>query len=247
MPIPVGVALPTPRPFGAFSAIAGDETMQLPKVITFDCYDTLVEFPIDDVARAILGSRAEGIDLDSLLADFEKLRYETTTHAPYQPYREVLRGTLRQIMEQYGIPYREEDGDKLLAAVRTWGPYPDVPPALERLRQHCQLAIITNSDDDIMAENVRRIGVPIDFVITAEQAGAYKPSLETFAYALAQIGCAPEEILHVAQGFEYDIVPAHALGWNRVWINRYGKTGDPAYGPYHELPNLSGLPDLLGI
>jgi 2-haloacid dehalogenase len=221
--------------------------MQLPKVITFDCYDTLVEFPIDQATREILGTRAEGVDVDRLLADFEKLRFETTTNGPYQPYRDVLRGTLRQSTQEYGLPYRDEDGAALLAAVRTWGPFPDVPPALERLRQHCQLAIITNSDDDIMAENVRRIGVPIDYVITAEQAGAYKPSLATFAYAMQRLGREKEEILHVAQGFEYDIVPAHALGWNRVWINRYGKTGDPAYGPYHELPDLSGLPDLLGI
>jgi 2-haloacid dehalogenase len=221
--------------------------VKLPRVITFDCYDTLVEFPIDDVTREILGKRADGVDLDLLLSDFEKLRFETTTHGPYRPYREVLQGTLRQIMEAYGLPYREGDGKALIAAVRSWGPFPEVPPVLERLRQHCQLAIITNSDDDIMAENVRRIGVPIDYVITAQQAGAYKPSLATFSYALKQVGCAPAEILHVAQGFEYDIVPAHALGWNRVWINRYGKTGDPAYGPYQELPDLSTLPEALGI
>jgi len=98
-----------------------------------------------------------------------------------------------------------------------------------------------------MAENVRHIGVPIDYVITAEQAGAYKPSLATFAFALTASGCEKDNILHVAQGFEYDIVSAHALRWNRVWINRYGKDGDLAYGPYHELPDLSGLPDLLGI
>jgi 2-haloacid dehalogenase len=220
----------------------------LPKVITFDCYDTLVEFPIDEVTREILGARADGVDLDRLLADFEALRYETTTNGPYRPYHEVLKGTLREVLERHGITCRAEDGEELIAAVRTWGPYPDVPPALERLRAAgIRLAIITNSDDDIMAENVRRIGVPIDFVITAQQAGAYKPSLETFAYALRVLGCEPVEILHVAQGFEYDIVPAHALGWKRVWINRYGKTGDPAYGPYGELPDLSGLPDLLGL
>ena len=54
------------------------------------------------------------------------------------------------------------------------------------------------------------------------------------------------DILHVAQGFEYDIVPAHAVGWDRVWINRYGRAGDQAYGPYVELPDLSQLPTLIG-
>ena len=89
--------------------------------------------------------------------------------------------------------------------------------------------------------------MPFDHVITAEQARAYKPSPVIFDHALEILGCAKEDVLHVAQGFEYDIVPTHHLGWNRVWINRDGKIGDPAYGPYHELPDLSGLPELLGL
>ena len=109
------------------------------------------------------------------------------------------------------------------------------------------LAIISNTDDAIVAGNVARIGVAFDHVITAEQVGAYKPSPVIFAYALRVLGCGPHEVLHVAQGFEYDVVAAHDLGWNRVWINRYGKTGDPTFGPYVELPDLGGLPGLLGL
>jgi len=221
--------------------------VKIPTWITFDCYDTLVEFPMDRVTREILGARAAAVDIDAFLATFEALRFQTTTYDPYQLYRDVLRQTLAQIMKQFGLPYQDADGDALLAAVPTWGPFPDVPPALERLRQQCKLAIITNSDDDLMARNVANIGVPFDRVITAEQAGAYKPSPVIFDYALRALGCESGDILHVAQGFEYDIVPAHALGWSRVWINRYGKNGDPAYGPYHELPDLSGLPALLGM
>lgn len=221
--------------------------MDTPKVITFDCYDTLVEFPIERVTLEILGPRAAGIDVEAFLAVFEELRYRTTTFEPYRPYRDVLRDTLTQAMADYGLPYRNEDGEALLAAVPTWGPYPEVPATLERLRQRCKLAIITNSDDAIVVRNVANIGVPIDYVITAEQAGAYKPAPAIFAHALRVLGCEPEELLHAAQGFEYDIVPAHALGWARVWINRYGKLGDPAYGPYHELPDLSGPPGLLGM
>jgi 2-haloacid dehalogenase len=221
--------------------------VKLPTWITFDCYDTLVEFPIDRVTREILGARAENVDIDELLAAFEALRYRTTTSGPYRLYRDVLRETLAETVREYGLPYQDSDGDALLAAVPTWGPYPDVPPALEQLRRRCKLAIITNSDDDIMTSNVANIGVPIDRVITAEQAGAYKPSPVIFDYALRTLGCEPDDILHVAQGFEYDIVPAHALGWRRVWINRYGKSGDQAYGPYDELLDLTGLPGLLGM
>jgi 2-haloacid dehalogenase len=219
---------------------------QLPGFITFDCYDTLVEFPIDEVTRDILGDRLAGVPEADFFRDYDGIRFQAIL-GPYRPYHDVLRQTLEDAMRRYGLAYHDEDGNDLLAAVPTWGPFPDVPPALERLRPHCKLAIITNSDDDIIAENVRRIGVQFDHVITAEQARAYKPSPVIFDYALRTLGCDAGELLHVAQGFYYDIVPGHKLGWNRVWINRYGKTGDPAYGPYKELPDLSGLPDLLGL
>src|SRR5215211_8754493 len=111
--------------------------VKLPTWITFDCYDTLVEFAIDRVTREILGARAEAVNIDEFLAAFEALRYRTTTFGPYRPYREVLRETLAQSMLEYGFPYQDADSDALLAAVPRWGPFPDVPPALERLRQHC--------------------------------------------------------------------------------------------------------------
>jgi 2-haloacid dehalogenase len=220
--------------------------MKAPVYVTFDCYDTLVEFPIDETTRQILGERLDGVDQDAFFQAFETIRFQAILGA-YRPYHEVLRQSLAEAMSQFGIAYRDEDGAALVAAVSTWGPFPDVPPALETLRQCCKLAIISNSDDDIIAGNVRRIGVPIDHVITAQQARAYKPSPVIFDYALRTLGCDARDIVHVAQGFDYDIMPAHDLGWTRVWINRYGKTGDPAYGPYHELPDLSGVPALLGL
>lgn len=220
--------------------------MPLPSWVTFDCYDTLVEFPLDQVTRQILGPRADQIALTDFFQVFEDLRYQTTL-GPYQPYHELLRKTLTEVMQRFGLSYRDEDGAALVAAVPTFGPFPEVPAVLDRLRRHCQLAIISNTDDDIIAGNLRRIAVPFDQIITAEQARAYKPSSVIFDHALQVLGCQAGDILHVAQGFEYDIVPAHRLGWTRVWINRYGKVGDPAYGPYRELPDLSGLPALLGL
>ena len=98
-----------------------------------------------------------------------------------------------------------------------------------------------------MADNVAAIGVEFDHVITAQQARAYKPSKEAFAYALRVIGLPPSEIVHVAQGFDYDIIPTHGLGMRRIWVNRFARRGNEAYMPYEEIHDLSPLPDLLGI
>jgi 2-haloacid dehalogenase len=57
----------------------------------------------------------------------------------------------------------------------------------------------------------------------------------------------PSRVAHVAQGWEYDLIPTRDLGLRRrVWINRYGRAGSSLYQPYDELPDLSGGPALLG-
>lgn len=220
--------------------------MQLPKYITFDCYGTLVDFAINEVTVRTLGPRAHQIDLEHFWQEFEEIRYQEIL-GEYRPYREVLCRSLEKAMKQFGLDYQEEDGEAIVAAVPTFGPFPEVPGVLERLRHHCKIVIISNTEDDLIAGNLRLIGVPFDHVITAEQARAYKPSPLIFEYTLRTLGCTASDILHVAQGFHYDIVPAHKMGWARVWINRRSQQGDEAFGPYHELPDLSGLPELIGV
>lgn len=220
--------------------------MPLPTYLTFDCYGTLVDFALDPVTVAILGPRAAALDVAAFLHTFEDLRYQEVLGV-YHPYREVLCRSFAAALRQYGPAYHDADGEALVAAVPTFGPFAEVPAVLARLRRHCKLAIISNTDDELIARNVERIGVPFDRVITAQQARAYKPSPAIFQYALRELGCEAGEILHVAQGFTYDIIPAHDLGWARVWINRSHQPGDAAYGPYRELPDLSGLPALLGL
>jgi 2-haloacid dehalogenase len=221
--------------------------MFTPEWITFDCYDTLIDFAIDATTLGILGLRADGIDADAFLATFAAFRVEEEARPEYWPYRVVLSNSLERAMEPYGLAYRDDDGAALVAAVPTFGPHVDVPPALERLRQRCKLAIISNSDDDLIAGNVQRIGVPFDRIITSQQARAYQPSLAIFRCALNDMHCPPERAMHVAQDFWGDMAPAAEIGFGqRVWINRFDKTGDPAYAPDHELSSLSNLPALIG-
>lgn len=220
--------------------------MSRPKYLTFDCYGTLVNFDLTNVTLRLLGPRRDSLDLPRFFDQFRRIRYEEVL-GEYRPYREVLARSLERVMADFGLEYRPEYGAELAREVPTFGPFPEVPGVLERLRRHFKLVIISNTDDYLIVHNVKNIGVPFDHVISAQQARCYKPNPPIFHYTLQVLGCAREDILHVAQGFEYDIVPTHELGWDRVWINRYGRAGDPAVGPWKELPNLSGLPALLGV
>lgn len=220
--------------------------MNTPKFLTFDANGTLIDFNLTPAILEAVGDRVDQIDVDEFLQVCARDRYEEVL-GEYRPYREILRASLKRSMERYGLEYCDEHGDLLVAAVPTFGPFPDVPPVLERLRRHCKLVIISNTEDDLIAHNLDKLGVPIDHVITAEQARGYKPSLDVFRFTFEKIGADPSEVVHIAQGFEYDIIPAYHLGLRKIWINRRGIEGDPAYGPYDEIPDLRGVPALLGI
>jgi 2-haloacid dehalogenase len=62
--------------------------------------------------------------------------------------------------------------------------------------------------------------VDFNYVITAEQARAYKPSLKIFELALSRFGVPPHRILHVGQSVYHDVVPAQSLGLATVLVNR---------------------------
>jgi FMN phosphatase YigB (HAD superfamily) len=98
--------------------------------------------------------------------------------------------------------------------------------------------------------------VTFDAVVTAEDAGAYKPAPNHFQLALerlAEMGVAKDRVLHVAQSLYHDHVPAKRLGLRTMWVNRRGDRGQgggatpaaPApVTPDGEVPTLAALVDL---
>jgi len=101
-----------------------------------------------------------------------------------------------------------------------WEPWPDTVAALRQLHSRFRLAIVSNVDDDLFAATRPKLEVDFDQVITAEQAGAYKPSLKMFELALRRVSVPAHRVLHVGQSIYHDVVPAQSLGLATVWVNR---------------------------
>ena len=218
------------------------------KIVTFDCYRTLLNFDTKTATHEIVKDRlAEiGVDAEQFHHDAYVMRFQGVLDE-YRPYREILVRTLRNVMTLHGLEYRDEDGAALIEAVKRFRAFREVPEALRRLKTAYDIAIISNSEDDLISYAVDAIGVEFDHVITAEQAGAYKPAPEAFEYMMKAVGRGPRDIIHAAQGWEYDIMPTKRYpGMRRVWVNRYGFPGSSAFQPYEEIRDLSELPPLLG-
>lgn len=218
------------------------------EIVTFDAYGTLVDFKLSGPTQELLQDRIDevGVDAREFLDNFRVMRYQAVLEA-YRPYDEVLRSSLEKAMRLHGLRYTKADGDAIVDIVPTFGPFPEVPEALRRLKERYEICIISNTMDDYIKKNIELIGVDFDHVITAEQAGAYKPDRQAFEFAYTKMDIAPAQVIHCAQGWEYDIIPTYDLGIKRrVWINRQSNRGSEAYQPYDEMSEMSGLPELLG-
>ena len=116
--------------------------------------------------------------------------------------------------------------------------------ALAALGGRFRLGVITNCDDDLFAGSNARLGAPFTWVVTAQQVGAYKPSLRGFHEAIGRIGLPRERILHVAQSLFHDHVPAAELGIASVWIDRrHDRAGAGATPPASAAPAAT-YPDM---
>jgi 2-haloacid dehalogenase len=220
------------------------------KFITFDCYDTLVAYTAGKhaaIREMVAEKGGDAATAEAVIAAAEAAEGKMQTAPDFKVLNVVLRESLAAALTGQGLPYAPDDGERLVQAVKDARPFDDVAPALERLRTKYKTAILSNSKRAVMLHNRAALGVPFDQVVLAEEVGAYKPDHRMFAALLERCGCAKDEIVHVAQGFYHDIMPGHALGIRRVWINRNRKPGDVAYGPYEELPDLSGVSELLGV
>jgi 2-haloacid dehalogenase len=208
---------------------------------TFDCYGTLIDWN-----AGIRGEleRLFGVDVaPALLERYHELEPQVQAEE-YRGYSEVLTLTLERVAADAGLNVPEGESRALAESLPDWPPFPEVPAALGELRRRgWQLAILSNSDRDLIAASQRRLGVPFEVAVVAEDVGSYKPAHGHWERFFEVTAADRETHVHVAQSHFHDIVPASELGLTSVWINRLGEEGEPP--PTRELPDLQSLPDTL--
>jgi 2-haloacid dehalogenase len=208
---------------------------------TFDCYGTIVDWNA--------GIRGEleklfGVEhADRLLARYHELEPEIQAENPGHSYREVLTLALERLEEEVGLTLPEGETSALARSLPSWPVFEDAHDALTEAQDRgWRLAILSNTDRDLIEASMVAIGVEFDDAIVAGDIGSYKPAHGHWEAFRKQHGDAVEHV-HVAQSLFHDIEPAKELGLPSVWINRLGEPDDPR--PDRTLPSLSGLADTL--
>jgi 2-haloacid dehalogenase len=204
---------------------------------TFDCYGTLVDW--NGGVRAELARLFGEQRAGELLERYHQLEPEIENEEPTLPYREVMRRVLARLGD---VPPGEEDA--LGRSLPGWRPFPEVPAALEQLRARgWRLAILSNTDRDLIEASKRSLGVPFDETVVAGEIGSYKPAHRHWEEFFRRTDADRRRHVHVAASLFHDIGPANELGLRSVWINRLGERPGPT--PTRELSDLSRLAETL--
>jgi 2-haloacid dehalogenase len=208
---------------------------------TFDCYGTLIDWHggITAVFRRLWPDQ----DAQRLL-----VRHQTVEPLVQEgrslPYREVGARALRAIAAIEALPLNGTDEYAFADSLPDWPAFPDVPPALRSLRERgWRLAILSNTDPDLLDASLKQIGVRVDERITAAEAGSYKPAAGHWQRFFERTRADPNRHVHVAASPFHDLAAGRALGFPVAWINRTGERTDEPRAA--ELPDCSDLPDTL--
>ena len=219
--------------------------------LTFDCYGTLIDWEsgILSVLRLMLAAHRKSLSDAQILELYSDLEAKAE-QGEFHPYREVLQTVVRGFGQRLGFEPTEAEVRSLPESLATWTAFHDTVTALRQLKARYRLAIISNIDDDLFAQSAPKLEVPLDFVITAQQARAYKPSHQIFQLAEQTISVPRSQWLHVGQSIYHDVIPAKSLGVATVWVNRpsprpsAGAAKAASSQPDLEVPDLRRLAEL---
>jgi len=198
-----------------------------PRAVLFDLLTALLDSW--SLWNDVAGSETKG---RAWRAEYLRLTYGCGS---YVSYESLVLNAARATGLPDSVPQALEDRWLELA------PWSGVPAALAGLRGRTKLAVVTNCSKRLGERAASRVAVPWDCIVTAEEAGFYKPHPRPYRLALERLGLAASDAAFVA-GSGYDLIGTSAVGLRTYWHNRVGlKRPAEAPAPDFESPDLNSL------
>lgn len=206
------------------------------RVIVFDVNETLLELtaldPPFERAFGRPGVRREWF------GQFLQSAFVSTITDSYTDFGTIGRAALEMVAQRNGIDLAADDRDAILGTMRQLPPYPEVPAALERLRDAgLRVAALTNSTKAVATAQLTNAGLAPLFeqILSADTARRLKPAREAYEGAAIELGVEVSGIRLVA-AHAWDVAGALRAGAAAAFVARRGMVLDP----------LVPAPDIVG-
>jgi len=220
------------------------------KVLTFDCYGTLIDWEsgMVEALQPLVARLGRPLSRDEILQAHARHESAQQLATPARLYRDLLAIVYKRLAEEWGVPAPWEECLAYGRSIGHWPAFADSAEALRYLKDHYRLVILSNVDNESFALSNRKLGVEFDAIYTAEDIGSYKPARRNFDYMLeklAGLGVARGDILHTAESLFHDHGPANEIGLASCWIHRrhaqegFGATMSPGPMPRYDFRFVS--------
>ena len=212
------------------------------KALTFDCYGTLIDWEsgMIEAMKPLTGKVRRALSRDDILEAHARHESSQQLQTPAKLYRDLLPIVYRRLAEEWGVTVSWAECVAYGRSVELWPVFADSAGALQYLKRHYKLVILSNVDNESFAASNKKLGVEFDAIYTAEDIGSYKPSDRNFDYMLEKLrtlGIERHESLHTAESLFHDHAPANKLGLTSCWIDRrHDQTGFGAAMNPGEMP-----------
>lgn len=227
------------------------------QLITFDLDDTLwaVEPVIERANRVLCAwleenvpELATGVPSGALVQYGDQVLAEQPELAAFVTRLRLQ--MLRRMLTAAGVDARDIEPlaqaafEAFLHARHAVEYHPRALELLQELAADYALAALSNGNADVQR---LEIGAYFDFAISAECVGAGKPDPAMFHQACRRAGCKPQQVLHIGDHPEHDVLGARRAGMHAIWVREPGQQwdADQSLQPSASVHCLSEIPALI--
>ncbi len=207
------------------------------KALAFDVGGTVFNWhqTVCDAVDALAGERGADVDAGTFANAWRLGMFAVLSEVRFgargaMSTDAMQRASLRKLAADYpALALSAADIDGLAGVWHRLTPWPDVPDAVNRLRDDYTTVVLTVMGWGAMMASSKAAGIAWDSILSCEFLGVWKPDAEAYLTVPRLLALRPDEVMMVAAHPD-DLSAAAAAGLRTAYVIRPA-TCEPGYDP----------------
>lgn len=175
--------------------------------------------------KSIPKSSLSDLALEWRAAFFSEIHDRFEQALPQEDIDKTHRRTLDTILARRGVTLTEWNGeirDRLVSAWHNLTAWPDVLPALQKLRGKYFVVVLANGTTRLQLDIIQSTNLPFHTLFSSQLLGLTKPDPQIYVKAAALMGLDVGECIMVA-AHAYDTKAAKEVGMRTIYVRRWSE------------------------